>query len=94
MAALSSSRLRWALLGARVAGPGLCPQGARAKAAIPAVLPADESVEGPGGGRDSRGLRSLKELPGPGPLRFLFQLFVRGYVLRLHELQVTNPAAA
>lgn len=92
MAALSSSRLRWALLGARVAGPGLCPQGARAKAAIPAVLPADESVEGPGGGRDSRGLRSLKELPGPGPLRFLFQLFVRGYVLRLHELQTKNKA--
>lgn len=89
MAALNCTRLRWALLGTRVAGRGLCPQGARAKAAIPAALRA-ETVEGPGGGQDPRRLRSLEELPGPGPLRFFFQLFFRGYILHLHELQVTR----
>ncbi|XP_041506682.1 sterol 26-hydroxylase, mitochondrial [Microtus oregoni] len=89
MAALSCTRLRWALLGTRVVGRGLCPQGARAKAAIPAALRA-ETVEGPGGGQDPRRLRSVEELPGPGPLRFLSQLFLQGYILRLHELQVLN----
>ncbi|ERE86605.1 tubulin polyglutamylase TTLL4 [Cricetulus griseus] len=87
MAAFSCTRLRWALLGTRVVGRGLCPQGARTKAAIPAALRADESVEGPTGGQKQRQLRSLEDLPGPGQLRFLFQLFLRGYVLRLHELQ-------
>ncbi|XP_051046438.1 sterol 26-hydroxylase, mitochondrial [Phodopus roborovskii] len=90
MAAFSCRRLRWALLGTRVVGRGLCPQGARTKAAIPAALRADESVEGPGRGQDQRRLRSLKDLPGPGQLRFFFQLFLRGYVLRLHELQALN----
>lgn len=89
MAALSRTRLRWALLDARVVGRGVCPQGARAKAAIPAALRAQESTEGPGTGQDRPRLRSLAELPGTGTLRFLFQLFLRGYVLHLHELQVT-----
>ncbi|XP_049985572.1 sterol 26-hydroxylase, mitochondrial [Alexandromys fortis] len=89
MAALRCTRLRWALLGTRVVGRGLCPQGARAKAAIPAALRA-ETVEGPGGGQDPRRLRSLEELPGPGQLRLLSQLFLRGYILRLHELQALN----
>lgn len=89
MAALSCTRLRWALLGTRMVGRGLCPQGARAKAAIPAALRA-ETVEGPGGGQDPRRLRSLEELPGTGSLRFFFQLFFRGYILHLHKLQVTR----
>jgi hypothetical protein len=82
MAALGCVRLRWALLGTRVASRGLCPHGARAKAAIPAGPRA-----GPGNPR--RQLRSLEELPRIGRLRFFFQLFVRGYILRLHEYQVT-----
>uniref|UniRef100_A0A8C5KW91 Cytochrome P450, family 27, subfamily a, polypeptide 1 n=1 Tax=Jaculus jaculus TaxID=51337 RepID=A0A8C5KW91_JACJA len=90
MATLGCARLRWALLGIRVAGRGLCPAGARAKAAIPAALPADEgSGTGPG---ESRKLRSLEELPRLGQLRFLFQMFVQGYALQLHELQVLNKA--
>lgn len=87
MAVFSRMRLRWALLDTRVMGHGLCPQGARAKAAIPAALRDHESTEGPGTGQDRPRLRSLAELPGPGTLRFLFQLFLRGYVLHLHELQ-------
>lgn len=87
MAALSFTRLRWALLGTRVVGRGLCPQGTRAKAAIPAALPADESTEDPGTGQDPRRLRSLEELPRIGSLRFFSELFLRGYVLHLHELQ-------
>ncbi|XP_051010034.1 sterol 26-hydroxylase, mitochondrial [Acomys russatus] len=92
MAALSFTRLRWALLGTRLVGRGLWPQGTRAKAAIPAALPADESTEGPGTttGQDPRRLRSLAELPHIGSLRSLFQLFLRGYVLHLHELQALN----
>lgn len=90
MAVFSRMRLRWALLDTRVMGHGLCPQGARAKAAIPAALRDHESTEGPGTGQDRPRLRSLAELPGPGTLRFLFQLFLRGYVLHLHELQVTT----
>lgn len=88
MAALSCTRLRWALLGTRVVGRGLCPQGTRAKAAIPAALRAEENAEGRRSGQDPR-LRSPEELPGLGSLRFLYELFLRGYVLRLHELQVT-----
>lgn len=90
MAALSRTRLRWALLDARMVGRGVCPQGARAKAEIPADLRAQESTEGPGTSQDQPRLRSLAELPGTGTLRFLFQLFLRGYVLHLHELQVTT----
>lgn len=90
MAALSRTRLKWALLNARVVGCGLCPQGTRTKAAIPAALPAQESTEGPGTGQDRQRLRSLAELPGTGTLNFLFQLFLRGYALHLHELQVTT----
>lgn len=92
MAALGCARLRWALLGTRVAG-GLCPRGARAKAAIPAALPADEASEGPGAGPgDRRRLRSWEEIPKTGRLRFLFLLFARGYALRLHELQMLTKA--
>ncbi|XP_045416019.1 sterol 26-hydroxylase, mitochondrial [Lemur catta] len=93
MAALGCARLRWALLGMRAAGRGLCPLGARTKAAIPAALPADKAAEapvaGPGG---RRRLRNPEELPSVGQLRFLFQLFVQGYALRLHRLQVRNKA--
>lgn len=88
MAALNRTKLRWALLDPRVVGRGLCPQGARAKAAIPAAFRAQESTESPGTGQDRPRLRSLEELPGTGTLRFLFQLFLRGYALYLHELQV------
>lgn len=87
MAARVCARLRWALLGPRVAGLGRCPGGARAKAAISAALPADEAAEGPGEGPGDRRLRSWEELPRIGKLRFLFQLFGKGYALRLHELQ-------
>lgn len=86
MAALRGARLRWALLGTRVAPPGFCPHGARAKAAIPTAVPV--TAETPGNGPGGRRLRTLEEVPGPGQLRFLFQLLVRGYVLRLHKLQV------
>lgn len=93
MAPLGCVRLRWALLGTRVAGRGLCPLGCRAKAAIPAALPADEAAEGPGAGPgDPRRLRSWEELPRIGRLRFLFQLFGQGYALRLHELQMLTKA--
>ncbi|XP_022351174.1 sterol 26-hydroxylase, mitochondrial isoform X1 [Enhydra lutris kenyoni] len=90
VAALRGARLRWALLGPRVAFPGLCPHGARAKAAIPAAVPV--TADTPGNGRGDQRLRTLEELPGPRPLRFLFQLLVQGYVLRLHKLQVLNKA--
>ncbi|XP_003784995.1 sterol 26-hydroxylase, mitochondrial [Otolemur garnettii] len=92
MAALGCARLRWALLGMRAAG-GLCPHGARTKAAIPAALPADKAAEAPGarpGG--GRRLRNPEELPNVGQLRFLFQLFLQGYALRLHKLQVLYKA--
>ncbi|XP_010986642.1 sterol 26-hydroxylase, mitochondrial [Camelus dromedarius] len=92
MRALGCARLRWALLGRRVALPGLGPHGARAKAAIPAALPAAQAAEAPGTGPGNRRLRSLEELSGPGHLRLLFQLFVRGYVLQMHQLQVLNKA--
>ncbi|XP_037705255.1 sterol 26-hydroxylase, mitochondrial-like isoform X2 [Choloepus didactylus] len=88
MAALGCTRLRWALLGTRVAGRGLRPPGARTKAALPAALPAAEAASAPGAGPGDRRLRSPEELPGPGQLRFLFQLFVQGYALQLHQLQV------
>ncbi|XP_037705258.1 sterol 26-hydroxylase, mitochondrial-like isoform X5 [Choloepus didactylus] len=87
MAALGCTRLRWALLGTRVAGRGLRPPGARTKAALPAALPAAEAASAPGAGPGDRRLRSPEELPGPGQLRFLFQLFVQGYALQLHQLQ-------
>jgi cholestanetriol 26-monooxygenase len=89
MAAWSRTRLRWTLLDPRVVGRGLCPQGARAKATIPAALQAQESTEGPGTGQDRPRLRSPAELPGTGTLQFLFQLFLQGYVLHLPDLQVT-----
>ncbi|KAM6152353.1 sterol 26-hydroxylase, mitochondrial [Erethizon dorsatum] len=93
MAALGCARLRWALLGTRLAVRGLCPFGARAKAAIPAALPADEAAEGPGAGSgDRRRLRSWKELPRVSWLSFLFKLFAQGYALRLHELQMLTKA--
>lgn len=93
MAALRCTRLRWALLGTRVTvGHGLCPQGARSKAAIPAALRADETTEGPRAGQNPRRLRRMEELPGPRTLRFLYQLFLQGYALRLHELQMLNKA--
>lgn len=88
MAALGCARLRWALLGTRATRLGLGPHAARAKASIPSALPAAEAAEAPGTGPGDRRLRSLEELPGPGQLRFLFQLLVQGYVLHLHQLQV------
>ncbi|XP_048200695.1 sterol 26-hydroxylase, mitochondrial [Perognathus longimembris pacificus] len=100
MAALGRARLRrWALLGPRVAGGGLRPHGARAKAAMPAALPsaaaaAAEAAAGPGARSGDRGgrRRSLEELPKLGSLRLFSQLFVQGYILRMHELQVLNKA--
>ncbi|XP_017390666.1 sterol 26-hydroxylase, mitochondrial [Cebus imitator] len=90
MAALGCARLRWALRGA---GRGLCPHGARAKAAIPAALPVDKAAEAPGTGPgDRRRLRSLEEIPRLGQLRFFFQLFAQGYALKLHKLQVLYKA--
>uniref|UniRef100_F6WH61 Cytochrome P450 family 27 subfamily A member 1 n=1 Tax=Monodelphis domestica TaxID=13616 RepID=F6WH61_MONDO len=72
--------------------PPRCPLGARAKAVDPTALP-PELAEAPGAvsstaGPEARQLRSLDELPGPGQLHSLFRLFVQGYVLHLHELQV------
>ncbi|XP_028337728.1 sterol 26-hydroxylase, mitochondrial [Physeter macrocephalus] len=92
MGVLGCARLRWALLGTRVALPGLGSHGARAKAATPSALPAAQAAKAPGTGPGDRRLRSLEELSGPGQLRLLFQLFVQGYVLRLHQLQVLNKA--
>ncbi|KAM8791943.1 sterol 26-hydroxylase, mitochondrial [Rhynchonycteris naso] len=91
-AALGCARLRWALLGTRMIRLGLVPQGARAKASIPNALPVAEAAEAPGTGPGDRRLRSPDELPGPGQLRFLFQLLVQGYVLHLHQLQVLTRA--
>ncbi|KAM5229366.1 sterol 26-hydroxylase, mitochondrial [Ctenodactylus gundi] len=93
MAALGWARLRRALPGAQVLGRGFCPPGARTKAAIPVALQADEAAKGPAAGSgDQRRLRSWDELPKVGRLRFLFQLFGRGYALRLHELQIELKA--
>ncbi|XP_003406106.1 sterol 26-hydroxylase, mitochondrial [Loxodonta africana] len=89
MAALGCTRLRWALLGTRMAGLGLRPPGTRAKAVLPAALPAAEAA---GTGRSDRQLRSLEEIPVQGRLRFLFQMFVQGYVLHMHQLQMLNKA--
>lgn len=94
MGTLGCARLRWALLGTRVALPGLGSHGARAKAAIPSALPAAQAAEAPGTGPGDRRLRSLEELSGPGRLRLLFQLLVQGYVLHLHQLQVTELGAS
>lgn len=94
MGALGGARLRWALLGTRVPFPVLGSQGARAKAAIPTALPAAQTAEAPGTGPGDRRLRSLKELSGPGRLRLLFQLLAQGYVLHLHQLQVTQQDLA
>ncbi|XP_069873067.1 sterol 26-hydroxylase, mitochondrial [Dipodomys merriami] len=97
MAALGRASLRWAPLGPRGATRGLCPHGARTKAAMPAALPhAAPAAAGPGAragdpGRRRR-LRSLEELPRLGKLHTFFQLFVQGYILRVHELQVLNKA--
>ncbi|KAM5270994.1 sterol 26-hydroxylase, mitochondrial isoform 1-T2 [Hipposideros larvatus] len=92
MAALGCARLRWALLGTRAASLGLGPHAARTKASIPSALPAAEAAEASGTGPGDRRLRTLEELPGPGQLRFLFQLLVQGYVLHLHQLQVLSKA--
>ncbi|XP_008057052.2 sterol 26-hydroxylase, mitochondrial [Carlito syrichta] len=43
-------------------------------------------------GRRRVRLRSSAEIPSVGPLRFLFQVFVRGYALQMHQLQVLNKA--
>lgn len=90
IAAVSCARLRWALLGTRVARPGLGPLGARAKASLPSALPAADAAEAPETGPGDRRLRRLEELSGPGQLRFLFQLLAQGYVLHLHQLQVSQ----
>ncbi|XP_058908110.1 sterol 26-hydroxylase, mitochondrial [Kogia breviceps] len=92
MGVLGCARLRWALLGTRMALPGVVSHGARAKAATPSALPAAQAAKAPGTGPGDRRLRSLEELSGPGQLRLLFQLFVQGYVLHLHHLQVLNKA--
>lgn len=58
---------------------------------MPAALPEADAAAPPGNPGSPR-LRSLEELPGPGPLRFLYELFARGYVLNLHKLQVLHKA--
>ncbi|XP_006891952.1 PREDICTED: sterol 26-hydroxylase, mitochondrial-like [Elephantulus edwardii] len=92
MAALGGCRIRWALLGARALGRGLCPPGARAKAALPAALPAASAAAARGTRPGDRQLRSPEELRGPGQLRYLFQLLVQGYALNLHTLQMLSKA--
>ncbi|XP_004376380.1 sterol 26-hydroxylase, mitochondrial [Trichechus manatus latirostris] len=89
MAALRCTRLRWALLGTRMAGLGLRPPRARAKATLHSALPAAEAS---GTGRSDRQLRSPEEIPGPGQLRHLFQMLVQGYVLHMHQLQMLSKA--
>ncbi|XP_028914266.1 sterol 26-hydroxylase, mitochondrial [Ornithorhynchus anatinus] len=37
-------------------------------------------------------VRTLEDLPGPGQMRFFFQLFVQGYALHLHQLQMVSKA--
>lgn len=90
--ALGCTRLRWALLGTRVACPGLGPHRARAKASMPNALPAAAAAEAPQTGPGDQRLRSLEELSGPGPLRFFFQLLGQGYVLHMHQLQMLYKA--
>lgn len=90
IAALGCARLRWALLRSRVACSGLGPHRARAKASISRALPVPETAEVPGTGPGDRRPQGLEELPGPGKLRILFQILMRGYVLHLHQLQVTE----
>ncbi|XP_006906775.1 sterol 26-hydroxylase, mitochondrial isoform X1 [Pteropus alecto] len=92
IAALGCARLRWPLLGSRVVCFGLGPHRARAKASISKALPATETTEAPETGPGDRRPRGLEELPGPGKLRFFFQLLMQGYVLHLHHLQVLNKA--
>lgn len=92
IAALGCTRVRWALLGTRVACLGLGPHGARAKASMPNALPAAAAAEAPGTGPGHQRLRSLEELSGPGPLRFFFQLLGQGYVLHMHQLQMLYKA--
>lgn len=94
IASVSCARLRWALLGTRVAPFGLGPLGARAKASLPNALPASEAAEAPGTGPGPRRLRSQEELSGPGELHFLFQVLLQGYALRLHKLQVREQGLA
>lgn len=90
IAALGCARLRWALLRSRVACSGLGLHRARAKASISRALPVPETAEVPGTGPGDRRPQGLEELPGPGKLRILFQILMRGYVLHLHQLQVTE----
>ena len=85
---------RWALLGTRVACLGLGPHGARAKASMPNALPVAAAAEAPRTWPGDRRLRSLEELSGPGKLRFLFQLLGQGYVLHMHQLQVSEGPRA
>ncbi|XP_004576881.2 sterol 26-hydroxylase, mitochondrial [Ochotona princeps] len=97
MAVLGCARLRWVPLGKRVVGCGLCPHRARAKTAIqnrvahtgPELRP--QSHEGAPGPRAGQ-WRSLEEIPKLGQLRFLFQMFVQGYVLQMHKLQILHKA--
>lgn len=90
IAALGCARLRWALLRSRVACSGLGLHRARGKASISRALPVPETAEVPGTGPGDRRPQGLEELPGPGKLRILFQILMRGYVLHLHQLQVTE----
>ncbi|XP_075385595.1 sterol 26-hydroxylase, mitochondrial isoform X2 [Tenrec ecaudatus] len=93
MAALGCTRMRWALLRPRVVGLGLCAPGTRAKAVLPDAVPsAGPEVARGTGPRGAPPLRNPEELPGPGQLRFMFQLMVQGYVLHLHQLQMQSKA--
>ncbi|XP_006867877.1 PREDICTED: sterol 26-hydroxylase, mitochondrial-like [Chrysochloris asiatica] len=92
MAALGCTRMRWALLRARVAGIGFRSPESRAKATLPAAFPAAEAAAPRGTGPGDQPLRSPEELPRPGHLRNLFQLLVQGYVLHMHQLQMLYKA--
>ncbi|XP_072473910.1 sterol 26-hydroxylase, mitochondrial [Notamacropus eugenii] len=76
--------------------PARCPVGARAKTVDPAALATemttDAGAEASSTRPRDRQLRSPEELPGPSQLRTFFQLFVKGYVLHFHELQVVSKA--
>uniref|UniRef100_A0A7N9DBE5 Cytochrome P450 family 27 subfamily A member 1 n=1 Tax=Macaca fascicularis TaxID=9541 RepID=A0A7N9DBE5_MACFA len=89
MAVLGCARLRWVLRGA---GRGLCPTGPepRPRSLPPSPRTRPPRLPEPGRAWYPAAATELKEIPRLGQLRFFFQLFVQGYALQLHQLQVTR----